>query len=58
MALAGMLKAIDRGDLTEGPVLVCMCDGMRPRSAPARVAHVVERESDLDAVAAEFLKEA
>jgi hypothetical protein len=55
MALAGTLKAIDQGLIRQGPVLHCMCDGVRPGSLPAEAAAVVDSPADLDELVHDFI---
>jgi hypothetical protein len=55
MALAGVLKAIDRGSLTEGPVLVSMADGVRPMPKPCRPSHLLADARDSERLARELI---
>lgn len=47
MALSGLLKAIDNHFIENGPVLVCMTDGVREYTKPAQPEFVISEESDL-----------
>ena len=56
MALAGTLKAIDQGIITQGPILHCMCDGVRPVTRAAQASAIINGPDDLDPLIRDFIK--